>query len=63
MKVRVDPEKCRGHIRCVQAAPEIFQQDEQGHSFTSDEDVPEEFQERVWQAEASCPERAITVTE
>ena len=63
MKVWVDPEKCEGHIRCVQAAPEVFHQDEQGHSYTSAEDVPEEYHERVWQAELSCPEHAITVTE
>lgn len=63
MKVWVDPEKCMGHIRCVQAAPEIFQQDDQGHSYTSDEDVPPELQEAVRRAQLSCPEQAIFVTE
>jgi ferredoxin len=63
MRVRVDPEKCQGHVRCIQAVPEIFQEDEQGHSFTLDEDVPVELQLRVRQAERNCPEQAINVTE
>jgi ferredoxin len=63
MKVWVDPDKCQGHARCVQVAPDIFQQDEQGTSFTSDDDVPVEAETRVRQAERNCPERAIVITE
>ena len=63
MKVRVDQQLCEGHARCVQVAPEIFEQDEQGYSWTSDADVPLEFQEAVRRAERNCPEGAITTTE
>jgi ferredoxin len=63
MKVFVDPARCEGHVRCVLVAPEIFQQDAQGHSFTSDEDVPEELQAAVRKAEWNCPESAITIVE
>jgi ferredoxin len=61
MRVRVIPEKCQGHVRCIQAVPEVFQEDEQGHSFTDDENVPPELQARVRQAERNCPEQAIVV--
>jgi ferredoxin len=63
MKVTVDRELCQGHIRCVQIAPTIFHQDDQGLSYTSDDDVPMEEEARVRQAELNCPERAITITE
>jgi len=63
MRVRVDPQKCQGHVRCIQAVPEFFEEDEQGHSVAPDGDVPEELQARVRQAERNCPEQAIIVTE
>ena len=62
MRVRVDPEKCQGHVRCIQAVPEIFQEDEQGHSFTLDEDVPVELQLRVRQAERGGEKALVTST-
>lgn len=62
MRVSVDQSKCQGHVRCVQVAPHIFHQDEQGIAYTSDEDVPVEDEARVIQAEQNCPERAITIT-
>ncbi len=62
MRVWVDPEKCQGHVRCVQVAPEIFHQDEQGTSYTSDDDVPADAEDRVRQAERNCPEGAIFIT-
>jgi ferredoxin len=63
VKVWVDPDKCQGHARCIQAVPEIFNEDEQGHAFTSEDDVPEESKARARQAERNCPEQAIRVTE
>ena len=62
MKVWVDPDKCQGHVRCAAIAPEIFHQDEQGISYTSDDDVPAEDEARVRLAEQNCPERAIVIT-
>ena len=61
MKVWVDPDKCQGHARCIQSVPEIFIEDEQGHSLTSEDDVPAELKARVRQAEHNCPEQAITL--
>jgi ferredoxin len=62
MKVHVDPQRCRGHARCVALAPEAFR-------FLDLEDRAEADQGAVDQvdiallleAEQECPERAITV--
>ena len=62
MKVHVDPERCRGHARCIAVAPEAFH-------FLDIEDRAEADQQAVNQvdaallleAEQECPERAITV--
>ena len=62
MKVHVDPERCRGHARCIAIAPEAFH-------FLDIEDRAEADQQAVNQvdaallleAEQECPERAITV--
>ncbi|MDT5084571.1 MAG: ferredoxin [Mycobacterium sp.] len=62
MKVHVDPQRCRGHARCVALAPEAFH-------FLDLEDRAEADQGAVDQvdiallleAEQECPERAITV--
>ena len=31
MKVRIDPDKCQGHGRCYDLAPEVFTDDEEGY--------------------------------
>jgi ferredoxin len=62
MKVNVDPQRCRGHARCVALAPEAFH-------FLDLEDRAEADQDAVnradvallLEAEQECPERAITV--
>ena len=63
MKVRVDPERCQGHVRCVNGVPEVFQEDEQGHAVVLDPDVSGELEERVRRAARNCPELAIKVVE
>lgn len=63
MKVRVDPDKCQGHMRCLQAVPSVFDEDEQGHSVTTDDDVPPDLEGKVRQAARTCPEQAIFVTD
>ncbi len=63
MKVHVDPQRCQGHLRCVFAVPEVFDEDEQGHSVVIDPDVPAELEERVRRAADNCPELAIDVVD
>jgi ferredoxin len=63
MKVHVDPESCQGHLRCIQYAPDVFEVDDLGYASTSAATIPNEREEAVRQAAATCPERAITITE
>ncbi len=62
--VRVDETRCQGHARCLAFAPDVFDFDDEGYAF-----VPEhssrfvELPDKVRQAVANCPERAILVTE
>jgi ferredoxin len=60
VKIRVDPDRCQGHLRCVAFAPTLFQVDEEGHASALDEAVPTELLDAVLQAILNCPERAIS---
>jgi ferredoxin len=62
MKVAVDSAKCEGHARCWEICPEVFELDNEGHSVISNPDVPAGLEDKVREAEANCPERAITVS-
>ena len=63
MKVQVDSERCQGHTLCAMIAPGTFRlRDEDGHSQVIDAEVPAGREERVRQAVASCPERAISIS-
>jgi ferredoxin len=61
MKVRVDSEKCVGHGRCYELAPEVFGDDERGHCVLLRAEVPPELRRQALAAEANCPEGAIEV--
>ena len=61
MKVRIDSAHCQGHGQCVFLCPEVFAADEQGFATVKHEDVPADAETDVVQAEASCPERAISI--
>lgn len=60
MRIRVDPERCQGHARCVAIAPELFSVDDYGLSTAVGEgSVPGGSEERARLAMANCPEYAI----
>lgn len=60
MRIRVDGEKCQGHNRCWDIAPELFDIDEMGNAHEKNEGaVPPELEEKARLAIANCPERAI----
>lgn len=64
MRVRVDPEKCQGHSRCVSIAPELFESDEYGYAHERNGGcVPAGQEEKARLAAANCPEEAIEITE
>ena len=60
MKIRVDPEKCQGHSRCVGIAPDLFEADDYGQSTViGDGTVPPEREAAARLAIANCPEYAV----
>ncbi len=64
MKIRVDPEKCQGHNRCMTLASELFEVDELGYATAlNDGVVPAELEEKAKKAVDNCPEIAIIVEE
>lgn len=64
MQVHVDRERCQGHSRCYDLAPEIFDVDELGNAFERDDGVvPAALEDKARRAAANCPEHAIGVEE
>jgi ferredoxin len=63
VKPYVDRELCQGHSRCHATYPEIFDIDDEGLAFVIVEDVPPGWADRVENAIANCPERAIHIKE
>lgn len=62
MRVHVDRERCQGHSRCYDIAPEVFDVDELGNAFElGDGQVPAELEEKARRAATNCPEHAIEV--
>ena len=63
-KAIVNPELCQGHTLCNFAAPDVFHlRDEDGHAYVVVDELTPEQLPLARQAEAGCPERAITVEE
>ena len=64
LTVRVDPDKCQGHNRCYNLAPELFDVDDLGMATAvGDGRVPPELEDKARRAVANCPEVAISLTE
>ena len=63
MKVRINQDLCQGHGMCVLACPDLFRlNDDDGHAYVVQADVPGDLEGSVDQAARSCPEQAITLT-
>lgn len=62
MKVRVDPELCQGHNRCVVLAAELFDVDDLGfaQAITLGAISPT-LESKAQLAEANCPEHAVVL--
>ncbi|WP_207843819.1 ferredoxin [Williamsia soli] len=64
MKVQVDQDRCQGHTLCAMIAPDIFElSDIDGHATAITGEVPADLHKSVREAVASCPEKAISITE
>jgi ferredoxin len=64
VKVRIDSEKCQGHGRCYDLAPDLFGDDEEGFGqVLGDGTVSPDNERQANLAVANCPERAIEIIE
>jgi ferredoxin len=63
VRLSVDAAGCMGHGRCYQMAPELFSYDDEGYVTVRGQtiDVPADQVEAAEDAEATCPEQAITL--
>ncbi|GAA4967425.1 ferredoxin [Nonomuraea thailandensis] len=60
MKVRIDPERCQGHGRCYDLAPDLFGEDDEGYGkVLGSGEVAAGQEPEARLAAANCPERAI----
>jgi len=64
LRVRIDADRCEGHGRCYNLAPELFAPDDIGDgTVVGDGVVPPELEHKARLAVANCPELAITITD
>jgi ferredoxin len=64
VRVRIDPERCQGHGRCYDLAPDLFAEDEDGYgSALHGGVIPQGREADAELAVANCPEQAIDVLE
>jgi ferredoxin len=62
MKVGVDHERCQGHGRCYDLAPDVFGADDEGYvQLLVEGDLPPEAEASARIAVANCPERALVL--
>jgi ferredoxin len=62
VKVQIDPERCQGHGRCYDLAPDLFGDDEEGYGqVLGDGTVPPDREREARLAVVNCPEHAIEV--
>jgi ferredoxin len=62
MHVEADQDLCCASARCVQVAPTVFDQDEDGLVVVLVDHPEDSIQHAVLTAARQCPTRAITVT-
>ena len=64
MRVLIDHDRCQGHGRCYDLAPDLFGEDEDGYGVVlGDGRVPPGREEDARLAKANCPEAAVGLVE
>jgi ferredoxin len=63
VKVKVDYDLCTSNAVCMGIAPEIFEVRDDGFMYVLNENPGPEFDERLRQAVAGCPNGAIAIEE
>jgi ferredoxin len=62
MRVHIDTDRCQGHGRCYDIAPDLFGEDENGYAtLAGDGTVSPDLVADAELAVANCPETAVTV--
>jgi ferredoxin len=60
VRVVVDRERCQGHGRCYDLAPDVFESDERGRVVVAvDGELPPELEPDVRIGVQNCPESAL----
>ena len=59
LKVIVDYDLCEANALCMEAAPEVFELDDQDNLHLLQEQPPESLRERVEKAVRLCPKGAL----
>jgi len=64
VKVQISSERCQGHGRCYDLAPDLFGDDDEGYGkVLGDRTVPPGQEREARLSASNCPERAIDVLE
>jgi ferredoxin len=59
VKLRIDLDRCSGHGRCYEVAPELFTDNDDGYGEVTVESPDESQLEAARLAVNTCPERAV----
>jgi ferredoxin len=63
VRIVINTGRCLGNARCVAAAPEVFDVDDDGIVFLLDDDPPAELAAKVELAVQSCPTGALSLAD
>jgi ferredoxin len=63
-RVQISSERCQGHGRCYDLAPDLFGEDDEGYGTVLGDGAVAPAQERAARlAAANCPEHAVEILE
>jgi ferredoxin len=62
-RLKADFGACQGYANCVDAAPQVYDIDDDGVVVLVREEITEEERPRIEEAARSCPVNALTIEE
>ncbi len=63
MKIHVNYDLCTSNAVCMGIAPEVFEVRDDGYMYVLNDEPGPEFDERLREAVASCPNGALSISE